>query len=158
MQEGIAPKNPLDVGIPSTIEVAAKWCETAANDPHVDMVAWASPMPRKTDAWGDVSALRAVLDTSDPTGLAASIDPSALLQNGIEPAATIRELGPWIAHAYAADTATSGTQGQIAQARGLSIRSVKRSASASPATGSAKAHELEQKTLISLAFTTTAAH
>jgi len=65
MQEGIAPKNPLDVGIPSTIEVAAKWCETAANDPHVDMVAWASPMPRKTDAWGDVSALRAVLDRTD---------------------------------------------------------------------------------------------
>jgi 2-oxoglutarate dehydrogenase complex dehydrogenase (E1) component-like enzyme len=47
---------------------------------------------------------------------------------------------------------------QIAHARGLSIRSVKRSASASPATGSAKAHELEQKTLLSLAFTTTAAH
>ena len=43
----------------------------------------------------------------------------------------------------------------IAQARGLSLRSVKRSASASPATGSAKAHELEQKTLLSLAFTTT---
>ena len=37
-------------------------------------------------------------------------------------------------------------------ARGRSARSVKRSASASPATGSAKAHELEQKTLLSLAF------
>jgi len=44
---------------------------------------------------------------------------------------------------------------QIAHGRGLSLRSVKRSASASPATGSAKAHELEQKTLLSLAFTTT---
>ncbi|MGH9591865.1 MAG: 2-oxoglutarate dehydrogenase E1 component, partial [Bryobacteraceae bacterium] len=33
------------------------------------------------------------------------------------------------------------------------VRSVKRSASASPATGSAKAHELEQKTLLTLAFT-----
>ena len=33
------------------------------------------------------------------------------------------------------------------------VRSVKRSASASPATGSAKAHEMEQKTLIALAFT-----
>jgi 2-oxoglutarate dehydrogenase E1 component len=32
------------------------------------------------------------------------------------------------------------------------VRSVKRSASASPATGSAKAHELEQKTLLTLAF------
>ncbi|HXL21904.1 MAG TPA: 2-oxoglutarate dehydrogenase E1 component [Candidatus Dormibacteraeota bacterium] len=38
---------------------------------------------------------------------------------------------------------------------GLRVRSVKRSASASPATGSAKAHELEQKTLLTLAFTTT---
>ena len=37
-------------------------------------------------------------------------------------------------------------------ARGRSVRSVKRSASASPATGSGKAHALEQKTLIQLAF------
>jgi 2-oxoglutarate dehydrogenase E1 component len=37
---------------------------------------------------------------------------------------------------------------------GRPVRSVKRSASASPATGSAKAHELEQKTLLMLAFTT----
>ena len=38
--------------------------------------------------------------------------------------------------------------------QGIPVRSVKRSASASPATGSAKAHELEQKTLLTLAFTT----
>lgn len=38
--------------------------------------------------------------------------------------------------------------------RGHALRSVKRSASASPATGSAKAHELEQKTLLALAFGT----
>jgi len=44
--------------------------------------------------------------------------------------------------------------GQLAQSKGLKIRSIKRSPSASPATGSAKAHELEQKTLLSLAFTT----
>jgi 2-oxoglutarate dehydrogenase E1 component len=44
---------------------------------------------------------------------------------------------------------------QLVAERGLSLRSVKRSSSASPATGSAKAHELEQKTLLSLAFTTT---
>jgi 2-oxoglutarate dehydrogenase E1 component len=43
---------------------------------------------------------------------------------------------------------------QLCEARGLRLRSVKRSASASPATGSAKAHELEQKTVVSLAFTT----
>jgi 2-oxoglutarate dehydrogenase E1 component len=36
--------------------------------------------------------------------------------------------------------------------RGRPILSIKRSASASPATGSHKAHEMEQKTLISLAF------
>jgi 2-oxoglutarate dehydrogenase E1 component len=39
-------------------------------------------------------------------------------------------------------------------AGGLPVRSVKRSASASPATGSPKAHELEQRTLLTLAFTT----
>jgi 2-oxoglutarate dehydrogenase E1 component len=33
------------------------------------------------------------------------------------------------------------------------VLSVKRSASASPSTGSAKAHEVEQKTLLALAFT-----
>ena len=43
---------------------------------------------------------------------------------------------------------------RIAKATGLVLRSVKRSPSASPATGSTKAHELEQKTLLSLAFTT----
>jgi 2-oxoglutarate dehydrogenase E1 component len=43
---------------------------------------------------------------------------------------------------------------QLVHERGLKLRSVKRSPSASPATGSAKAHELEQKTLLSLAFTT----
>ena len=36
--------------------------------------------------------------------------------------------------------------------RPLPVRSVKRSASSSPATGSAKAHEVEQKTLLALAF------
>ena len=39
-------------------------------------------------------------------------------------------------------------------AGGLPVRSVRRSRSASPATGSAKAHELEQKTLLTLAFAT----
>ena len=38
--------------------------------------------------------------------------------------------------------------------RGRPVRSIKRSASPSPATGSAKAHELEQKTLLGLAFST----
>jgi 2-oxoglutarate dehydrogenase E1 component len=43
---------------------------------------------------------------------------------------------------------------RIAQAKDLKVRSVKRSSSASPATGSGKAHELEQKTLVTLAFST----
>jgi 2-oxoglutarate dehydrogenase E1 component len=43
---------------------------------------------------------------------------------------------------------------RIAHAKNLRVRSVKRSASASPATGSGKAHELEQKTLLTLAFAT----
>jgi 2-oxoglutarate dehydrogenase E1 component len=38
--------------------------------------------------------------------------------------------------------------------RNRPVRSIKRSASPSPATGSAKAHELEQKTLLALAFAT----
>ena len=42
---------------------------------------------------------------------------------------------------------------RLAKELGLRVRSVKRSSSASPATGSAKAHELEQKTLLALAFT-----
>ena len=37
-------------------------------------------------------------------------------------------------------------------AQGRPVRSIKRSAAASPATGSAKAHEMEQRTLLSLAF------
>jgi 2-oxoglutarate dehydrogenase E1 component len=43
-------------------------------------------------------------------------------------------------------------------ARGRAVLSVKRSASASPATGSHKAHELEQKTLLTLAFARPATH
>jgi len=38
--------------------------------------------------------------------------------------------------------------------RGRPVRSVKRAASASPATGSPEAHRMEQKTLLALAFTT----
>ena len=47
---------------------------------------------------------------------------------------------------------------RIAKTKGRNFRSVKRSASASPATGSAKAHEMEQKALMALAFTTASSH
>jgi acyl-CoA synthetase (NDP forming) len=65
MQQGITPKNPLDVGIPSTLEVAAKLCETAACDPNIDMVAWSSPMPRTGEPWGDPAALRQLLGKTE---------------------------------------------------------------------------------------------
>ncbi len=45
-------------------------------------------------------------------------------------------------------------QPRIERLTGKAIRSVKRSASGSPATGSAKAHAMEQQTLLTLAFTT----
>jgi acetyltransferase len=65
MQDGIAPKNPLDIGIPPPTAVAAKICLAAANDPGIDMVAWASPMPRRSDAWGDMSPFQLYLDATD---------------------------------------------------------------------------------------------
>jgi 2-oxoglutarate dehydrogenase E1 component len=43
-------------------------------------------------------------------------------------------------------------QPRIERLAGRPIRSLKRSASGSPATGSAKAHTLEQQTLLTLAF------
>jgi acetyltransferase len=108
MQEGIAPKNPLDIGIPPPLEVAARICEVAAQDPSIDMLAWASPMPRKTDAWGDVTPLRGlsaktekpivgfgrvICQMSDPHIAAQEAAGFPFLQ-GIEP--TIRALnGLW---------------------------------------------------------------
>src|SRR5882757_6133381 len=65
MQQGIAPRNPLDVGIPSTTQIAADICELALRDPNIDMVAWASNMPRKEGTWGDVTPLRQLLDETD---------------------------------------------------------------------------------------------
>src|SRR5258708_8530991 len=65
MREGVEQKTPCDVGMPSTMEVDAKICETAARDPNIDMVAWAAPMPRKGEAWGDVAPLRQLLTRTD---------------------------------------------------------------------------------------------
>jgi sugar phosphate isomerase/epimerase len=48
-------------------------------------------------------AVRALLDELGSVGLAASIDPSALLEHGHDPIAATRALGPWVAHAYATD-------------------------------------------------------
>src|SRR6516162_6005559 len=70
MQEGIAPKNPLDVGIPSTLKAAADQCEIVANDPSVDIVAWASSLPGKGGVWDDVAQLRRLLAATDKPVLA----------------------------------------------------------------------------------------
>src|SRR5215831_3095719 len=72
MQDGITPRNPLDMGIPSTMQIAADICIAAAHDPNIDMVAWASNMPRKEGAWGDVSPLRQILDQTDKPMVAFS--------------------------------------------------------------------------------------
>src|SRR5437868_1557307 len=57
------------------------------------------------------ATLRALLDGLGSPGLAASVDPGALLQNGHEPVATTRALGPWVAHAYATDASGSPATG-----------------------------------------------
>jgi acyl-CoA synthetase (NDP forming) len=41
----MTPKNPLDSGIPSTLEAAAKICAAVAADPAIDMIAWAAQLP-----------------------------------------------------------------------------------------------------------------
>lgn len=66
---------------------------------------------------GDV--LRAMLDGFNTPGLAASIDPAALLQSRIDPVAATRALGDWVAHAYASDSTTTGASIVAANPRGL---------------------------------------
>jgi 2-oxoglutarate dehydrogenase E1 component len=60
----------------------------------------------------------------------------------------------WVQEEPANMGALSFVQPRIERLTGKPIRSVKRSASGSPATGSAKAHGIEQQTLLTLAFTT----
>ncbi|MBV8488271.1 MAG: sugar phosphate isomerase/epimerase, partial [Planctomycetaceae bacterium] len=52
--------------------------------------------------------LRRFLDAQRAPSLAASIDPASLLRAGIDPVDTTRQLGPWVAHAYAADATAPG--------------------------------------------------
>ncbi len=52
--------------------------------------------------------LRGFLDAQGAPSLAASIDPTSLLRAGIDPVDATRELGPWVAHAYAADATGPG--------------------------------------------------
>jgi acetyltransferase len=65
MQEGIEPKNPLDLGIPMGLQHAAGVCEVVAKDPNVDMIAWAAMLPSKAGAWNGVEALQAMVKGTD---------------------------------------------------------------------------------------------
>jgi acetate---CoA ligase (ADP-forming) len=65
MQEGILPKNPLDVGIPTTLKAASDQCEVVSRDESVDIVAWAASLPGKGGVWDDVSQLRRLLSVTD---------------------------------------------------------------------------------------------
>jgi acyl-CoA synthetase (NDP forming) len=56
VQDGITPKNPLDVGIPSTNEAAANWCRIVHDDPNVDIVGFSTSQPRKSSGYGDMAA------------------------------------------------------------------------------------------------------
>ena len=47
--------------------------------------------------------LKTFLDVLASPGLAASIDPGSILQAGIDPINTVRELASWVVHAYAND-------------------------------------------------------
>jgi 2-oxoglutarate dehydrogenase E1 component len=60
----------------------------------------------------------------------------------------------WVQEEPANMGALSFVQRRIERLIARPIRSIKRSASGSPATGSAKAHGIEQQTLLTLAFTT----
>ena len=64
MQEGIQPKNPLDVGIPSTNEAAAEWCRIVLADGNVDMLGLAAQAPRKGRP-ANLEPLRTMRDATD---------------------------------------------------------------------------------------------
>lgn len=67
MQEGIKPKNPLDTGIPTNLTDAANVCRLVANDPNVDIVAWAGQLPARMDRWKGVEDMKAMtLETEKP--------------------------------------------------------------------------------------------
>lgn len=70
IQDGISPKNPLDVGIPSTNEAAANWCRIVHDDPNVDIVGFSTTLPKKQTGYGDLSAFSKLLAETDKPILA----------------------------------------------------------------------------------------
>lgn len=67
--------------------------------------------------------LRALFEGLDTMGLAASVDPASLIVHGIDPIAATRELGAWVAHAYATDPATAGPNAGL-RTPGVHVRSL----------------------------------
>jgi acyl-CoA synthetase (NDP forming) len=65
LQDSIVPRNPLDLGIPSTLEHTASVCEIVARDPNVDMLGWAARLPSKKGAWEGAAALNRLLSVTD---------------------------------------------------------------------------------------------
>lgn len=63
--------------------------------------------------------LRAFLDGLVNVGLAASIDPASLLQQGHDPVTATRVLGEWVAHAYANEATSSRSLTLTANPRGF---------------------------------------
>jgi acyl-CoA synthetase (NDP forming) len=65
IQEGIEPKNPLDLGIPMGLKHAAGVIDVVSRDPNVDMIAWAAMLPSKAGAWEGVEELQNLLKRTD---------------------------------------------------------------------------------------------
>ncbi len=67
------------------------------------------------------NVLRGVLDRLNEPGLAASIDPGTSLQHGNDPVIAIRELGPWVVHAYASDATGPSRRTLMTNPRGVNF-------------------------------------
>lgn len=65
-----------------------------------------------------IAALESFLGGFDPNGIAASVDPASLLASRIDPAAAVRALSRWVAHAYANEAVDLGPPGSPAPRRG----------------------------------------
>lgn len=71
VQEGIKPKNPLDVGIPAPNETSAKWCEAMLADPAVDLLAFGL-QPRNLAELGDAAPFQRAFGATNKTVLGFS--------------------------------------------------------------------------------------
>jgi sugar phosphate isomerase/epimerase len=84
---------------------------------------------RRADHRGIRFAIETGAEPGEPLGpflnglsllsLCVSVDPSSLLRQGIDPVATTRELGSWVAHAYANDASRSSRAAEQSNPRGI---------------------------------------